>query len=200
LKIAITLFILLFFVGIALATTVDTEMNVNGTYSQLDMTFINEEIISIQHFEINGTGYVRVTYNDGSERIQTLEDYIHEHESQWSQTGGDGLDLYSLTKFFGHVADWVTGKDREPIISYAEEIYYQLRRIFATKYDLWHIQQIINSQNLRIEALEIVVEKNYAKGYCDAKIELMNKYNLTSVNCGNTTYYPVLGGIGITPL
>jgi len=76
-----------------------------------------------------------------------------------------------------------------------------LSKVFVTRSEYQQQETNLNYLLLRVRALEHTVEKINETAYCQGKIETMLEYNLTSVKCGNTTYFndPKLGVYGVSP-
>lgn len=198
-KIITAFFLFFFFLIPVKATYVDTGMEFNGTKGILDVMFQNENIINIQHFEVEGTGYVRIIYDDNSSKVIELEDYIKQNENNW--INNRDFSSHNLLWHIKKGVEWFLGLGWATDTQ--KQIIWQLMRVFVTQNEHDYTTQMLT---MRIEALENTLMQTRAEAYCQGKIEVMKKYNLTRVTCGNTTYYPpkIIGNqsmiIGITPM
>jgi hypothetical protein len=102
--------------------------------------------------------------------------------------------------------DWLLGKNTNPN-KYEIEIAQSIDSYCANDKDVYYLTRRVNDLQLRVEALEKTIEKINSTEYCESKLEVLDKYNLTAVKCGETTYHnhltsPITGEsmiLGITP-
>lgn len=186
-------FLFLFLIPLGRATTWEVNMNVTNGKGILDTMYQDDIITNVQHFEIDGVGYVKVIYQNGDSRIMELEEYIKSQETQWSQDKWNrDFTSYDLLWHITQGVEWFLG-----IGNYAtpvqKEIIWQLTKIFVTKYEY-------NLLLLRVEALERTLETVHSEAYCQAKIDMMVEYGMAIVECNGTIYHNQEQIIGITPI
>jgi len=93
-----------------------------------------------------------------------------------------------LTYIFDQVAQYFYGKAEFPHPT-AVSIFNSLNAVFMNKIEGQLINTKLNILNTRVTALEKAVESMNKTAWCNGRIETMREFNLTSVTCGNTTYY-----------
>lgn len=199
--ITICLCLCLSLLGKVKATTFDATMGWNGT-SNFTIGIISGNVINVQHFEADGVGYVRLTFDDGNSEVMTLENYIAQHETQWSQTGDNGFTWNELVHFTENAINWILGKEKNPTVD-EQGFALQLTRGFVTRQEYYNLLLQNQQLNLRVEALERTVSQKESEAYCQAKIDMLQEYDLSTVSCENTTYFNHIfeGQIfGITPM
>ena len=194
-KIAIATFVILLVWGLSKsvkATQVGIDMNYNGT-GQFGFIWSNEHVKDVQQFEVNGTGFIKIVYDDGSEDVQTLANYIAENEANWDNNNdpapqyGGAMTYKEFFSMIGDITSYLMGMNRFA----SDEIKNagnQLNAYFASKNDIYILNAKIDYLMFRVKALEKLADDNYSEGYCKAKLEIALQYNMTTVKCGNTTY------------
>ena len=149
----------------------------------------------------NGSVNVTIDGTNIPNEFEKTWNYIHSHEEIWTKH----RNLDWLVRHITSAINWILGQE-EPN-DWDKEIGYQLTRAFVTRYE--YEQLLLQNQYLewRIEALEKAMDSVAQEAYCKAKIDMMFKYNFTSVECGNTTYHRVnpedfvgYSVVGIEPL
>jgi hypothetical protein len=116
------------------------------------------------------------------------QEYVNQHQGQWL-ADKEGVNPENLVDIFRNAVDWLNGRG-EYVISQSREIAMILSSYFASQKDLWVLSNKVKQQDIRIEALERVMEKMASEEYCQVKLDLMKEYNLTGVKCGtNSTMY-----------
>ena len=169
----------LFLIPLALATTVNIEIESNETINSTQNLISNESINLVTNISANEFNW---WINGYPGEVPVIK---------------KGLSLYSFAKTLHRTIDYVF-RVSDTYSNYMLSIIYDLSRIFVTKFEY---QKTINNLNLRITALEKAVQMINKTAYCQGMIDTMLKYNLTSVKCFNTTYYNMDGKvIGITPV
>jgi len=116
--------------------------------------------------------------------------YIKEHEGTWSSDlVGGGMQPGDLLSVLRDVVNWLMGSG-STTYSQSKDIATTLDSYFASDNDIWILNNKINQLQLRLEALERTMENTSAEAYCQAKLDMMEEYNLTGVKCGtNSTMY-----------
>jgi len=111
-----------------------------------------------------------------------------------------GLEITDLIWDIESAINYIYGKANTFNI-YGMRLLNDLSKIFVTRSEYQQQETNLNYLLLRVRALEHTVEKINETAYCQGKIETMLEYNLTSVKCGNTTYFndPKLGVYGVSP-
>ena len=129
--------------------------------------------------------------------IQEREKYIQEHEGIWSADlfNAEGISANALVSYIQGAIAWLTGKTGTP--PQYIDIATALDSYFASDQDLAmfanQIAKELDMIYIRLEALELTMEEIASDDYCEVKIAIMEKYNLTKVKCGehSTWYYMV---------
>lgn len=130
--------------------------------------------------------------------------YIQESEEQWS--ADTDFSFNSLSYTIHRAMDWLLGKNTDPTKDEIE-IAQSIDSYCASDKDVNYLMRRVSDLQLRVEALEITIEKMNSTEYCQSKIEILEKYDLAAVKCGETTYHnhlvsPITGEsmiLGITP-
>lgn len=170
------------------ATSVNTTMATNGS-TKLGVEIATDNVESKQYFQVDGVAYVRIEFNDGSSQVQELAAYIQQNEARWStDTDTSGTTLGELVNHIKYGADWFLGLSRTASGS-AQELIYQLSRVFATKPELERLKIENQQLELRIEALERTIEGSNPEEYCQGKLNMMVDYGMRWVTCGETKYH-----------
>ena len=133
---------------------------------------------------INTTGNVGI-YIDGANWTD-IPSYIQENEGKWSRDRG--ISASNLASIIEDACKLIIGINREPN-SWHVRIAKALLSVFATKTEVEKLRQENRLLLFRVEALESTIEKIAEREYCQGKLEVMLKYNLTSVRCKSVTYY-----------
>jgi hypothetical protein len=136
--------------------------------------------------------------------------YIQSKEGQWSQdvSGASSGDLVSYIK---GAIQWLMSGGQAP--DQHTEIGGALDSYFASDYEVAVLGNKVISEiemlKIRVEALEITMERIAPDEYCEVRIELMERYGLVKVKCGeaSTWYYMIPDNsekgyyiMGITPV
>jgi len=153
--------------------------------------------------------YVKALGYDDESHITLIwticqDKYISENEGQWS-TDRD-FDYNSLVHTIRYAMDWLLGL-RNSATEDQKNIGTDLDRYFASDRDVYYLLRRVNDLQLRVEALENTIEEINETAYCQGKLEVLEKYGLPAVKCGETTYRnhiesPITGEsmiLGITP-
>ena len=133
-----------------------------------------------------------------------LQEHVAQSEEQWA-TDRD-FDYSSLVHTIRNAVDWLIGL-RPTATEDQKQIGTDLDRYFASDKDVYYLLRRVNDLQLRVEALENTMEEINETAYCEGKLEVLEKYNLPAVKCGETTYRnhiesPITGEsmiLGITP-
>ena len=140
------------------------------------------------------------------ERLRSIDKYIGRNEGIWS-LDRRGITPEGVVKLIEGAVQWLIGKNDKPYES-ERRIAMNLDRYFASDKDTYYLLMRIKDLELRVEALENAMDEIARDAYCQGKLDVMTKYNLSGVRCGETTYRnhfkdPSTGQnmvIGITPL
>jgi len=122
-----------------------------------------------------------------------------------SNTYVSDTSLNDIAYVISNAADYVMGL-ADYVSNQGMSILGSLAKVFVTRSEYNMQQENLNYLLYRIDALENAVESMNTTAWCNGRIHTMLEYNLSSVGCGNTTYYPnnnlVLPyeAIGITPI
>ena len=130
--------------------------------------------------------------------------YIQENEGKWS--ADTDFSFNSLSYTIHRAMDWLLGKNTDPSKDEIE-VAQSIDSYCASDKDVNYLMRRVSDLQLRVEALEITIEKMNSTEYCQSKIEILEKYDLAAVKCGETTYHnhlvsPITGEsmiLGITP-
>lgn len=115
------------------------------------------------------------------------QQYINNQEGNWM--ADTGVKLPDMVRVIVGAVDWLSGRETNPPESY-KQIGSALESYFASDRDIQIIVNKIREQELRLQAMEITMERIASDQYCDVKLEFMEKYNLSYVKCGeNSTIY-----------
>jgi len=175
----------LLLISLVSATQVQIRGETNGS-SVFETTFINDEIINSQYIEINGTGYWQVFYEDGSSELLEIKEYIKNNEDKWSEDE-KGTSLGSVVNLIKNAILWLKGEN-EHATDEAVATGKYLDDYFASDQDTYYLYMEIQKLKLRIESLENTLEETSSEAYCEGKLEVLDKYKLESVTCGDTVY------------
>jgi len=140
--------------------------------------------------------------------------YIQEHEGKWSEDkyNPGGILPHELIYYIKGAISWLKGETGTP--EQFIEIGTALDSYFASDRDVAIIGNRVLSDiemlKIRVEALEMTMERIAPDEFCQVKIEIMEKYGLVSVKCGeeSTWYYMIPDSnsekgyyiMGITPV
>lgn len=175
----------LLLISLVSATQVQIKGETNGS-SIFETTFINDEIINSQYIEINGKGYWQVFYDDGSSELLEVKEYIKSNEDKWSQDE-KGTSLGSVVNLIKNAVSWLKGEN-EHATDEAIATGEYLDEYFASDEDTYYLYMEIQNLKLRVESLENTIEETSSEAYCQGKLEVLEKYKLGSVTCGDTVY------------
>ncbi|MBN2094444.1 MAG: hypothetical protein JW727_00195 [Candidatus Aenigmarchaeota archaeon] len=178
----------------AMATQVYQAITVNGTGS-IFQGFVNEEMIYEQVIYIDGEAYLNITYEDGSNRIMELEDYVASKEAQWT-TDGRGISMLDVAQALDKAARYKLG-EADTLTDNERAILASIEAISGSNIDEFYAatiapmgrtiegqQKQITQNTYEIEALYRTLEKTDPEVYCQSRMEIVKKYNLPSVKCG----------------
>jgi hypothetical protein len=116
------------------------------------------------------------------------QEYIKRQESEWSKDEAGGLSIQGVIYYIEGAINWLLGEEGTPFEF--KEIGSTLDRYFASDRDVYYLVRKIGELQMRIETLEKTMERTASDTFCEAKIEALEKYNLTYVKCGeNSTVY-----------
>jgi hypothetical protein len=161
---------------------------------------------------VKGLGYddeahVAMLWNICNERkLQSTNNYINQNEENW-RTDKEGISFKTVADIITNAVNWLLGKNPYPE-DYEVQVAKSLDSYFASDKDTYYLLTRVNDLQLRVEALENSMDKIAAEEYCRGKLEVLVKYGLNGVKCGDTMYSnhqisPVTGEdviIGITPV
>ena len=126
----------------------------------------------------NGTIDINI---DGTNFNQAIQDVSGDINSKvgWTELG---YIFDQVTKYF-----YGTTANPHPT---AISIFNSLNSVFVNRADEQVINAKLDNLNYRVIALEKSLERLNSTVYCQAKLEVMQEYNLSWVKCGeNSTYY-----------
>lgn len=136
--------------------------------------------------------YVKALGYDDEAHINLIwticqQKYINQQEASWSSDSG--VKLPDMVRYIAGGISWLMGKETNPPEGY-KQIGTALDSYFASDRDVWILVNKIRELEIRLETLEKTMERVDTDTYCDAKLETMEKYNLSYVKCGeNSTIY-----------
>jgi hypothetical protein len=116
-----------------------------------------------------------------------------------------GTTLDDIAYIISNAVDYVLGLTKY-VSNQGMSILNSLAKVFVTRMEYNKQQENMNYLLYRIDALEKAVKDINATAWCNGRIQTMLEYNLSSVRCENTTYYPnnnpllPYKAIGITPM
>lgn len=176
-------FIFLFLLGIssALAATFSQLIELNGTL-YLNLTYENGDSQLWQVVEANGIAYINMTFDDGTSALVELQQYIAQHEKQWSTdiVGGGGATVDDFVFFIQQAISWLKGENG--VSNQAKAIGTALNSYFASDRDVNILSSRITELLVRIKALENTMNEIAEDAYCMGKLEAMKEFNLSAVN------------------
>ncbi|MCX6820893.1 MAG: hypothetical protein NT016_03010 [Candidatus Aenigmarchaeota archaeon] len=110
-----------------------------------------------------------------------------------SSIAATGASQQDVASYITGAIDWLAGRTKDAPAGY-KAVGSALGSYFATKQDLAMVADNsygnINRLGIRLEAVERTLERITPEEYCQVKVELMLKYNLSAVKCGeNSTFY-----------
>jgi hypothetical protein len=116
------------------------------------------------------------------------QEYIGQHESQWStDIIGGGISISDVIYYLQGATSWLIGKEGTP--DEFKEIGVILDEYFASDYDTYVLSQQIQDLQIRVKMLEYTMEEIASDAYCQGKIDVMKEYNLSWIKCGKTSSY-----------
>ena len=138
------------------------------------------------------------------EKLKEMNEYIGENEGKWSMDE-KGISTSTVASLIQRAIDWLLGKNSHPSDT-EKRIATNLDSYFASDRDTYYLLLRIRDLEFRVESLENAMNEIAADEYCRGKLEVLVKYNLTGVSCGNTYYHNHMKSsngediiIGITP-
>lgn len=176
------------------ATQVYQQIQVNGTGSVYN-GFFNDEMAYEHIIYIDGEAYLNITYDDGSEKLVELEDYIAAKETQWA-ADGRGISMNDVVQALDRAARYRLGEtdylsDEDKVILSAIDAItgasmgdYLDRNIKPLSDAIRQQQKEIQIQAYEIEAIYRTLEKTDPDTYCKSRLEVAKAYDLPSVKCG----------------
>jgi len=139
--------------------------------------------------------YVKALGYDDENHIDFIwticqQEYINNNQGKWSSDlVGGGMQPGDLLSVLRDAIGWLMGSG-STTYSQSKDIATTLDSYFASDRDIMILVNKINQLDLRVQALERTMENVSAEAYCQAKLDMMNEYNLTGVKCGtNSTMY-----------
>lgn len=187
------------------------QIKVNGTLDMIT-NYQDENVLQVQQIDVNGTAYIQLSYRNGDQRLVELEEYMKELEAytkelsnytgslgnyvtnnqgKWSRDHGITMD--DVLDDLQGASEIGTGENSRPS--------EQEKAFFAYIYTISQAQtndllnnglghtldshtDSINQLTYLTEAMNILLERTYPDSFCQAKREVIEKYNITSVKCG----------------
>ena len=119
--------------------------------------------------------------------LNSMGEYINQNQNQWA-SDDKGISLDQLTYFIDGAVNWLLGKEKNP---YPQErmIATSLDQYFASDQDTYYLYLKMKDLELRVEALENAVNTINPDVQCQGKLQVLEKYNLSAVSCGDTLYH-----------
>lgn len=182
-----------------------TTDGIDTTYQFCDDPFLKQYLNNIGDLPpMEFVDYVKALGYDDEAHINFLwticqQKYIAEQEASWS--ADTGVKLPDMVRYIVGGIEWLSGKDPNAPSGYIQ-IGNALDSYFASDRDVWILVNKIKELEVRVETLEKAMERTNTEDFCDAKLEAMEKYNLSYVKCGeNSTIYAQVDsdtfGIGV---
>ena len=151
---------------------------------------------------INGTAYVNITIDAGGHRLTRLEDvvesmgdYIISKDADWSEDD-EGVEEEDLVYLWEKLALYRGGEETDlsenekRILGAIQAIIdFNMRDFlrFQVSKALQEYQKMIQNQQYDIESVSKVLRLDNSSALCKAKRDIMHKYDLTSVKCGENS-------------
>lgn len=174
--------------------TLIDNLNLNGTGTTNMSLYQDGDMLYNQQEYANGTlNRTRYLYLNTSD--EDLRKYVEEHAGYWEDNGD--VNSYSVSNIIEQSVGYLKGESYDMPV--AVEIGNALDGYFASDKDVQQLLKMIddlymkaNNLNLRLSAVENTLEAIASEDYCNAKLEIAQKYNITlkGLKCGlNSTYY-----------
>ena len=177
-----------------MATHVSQEIAINGTGNIY--TGIQNDNMSYEHvIYIDGEAYLSLTYDDGSEKLVNLQNYVAAKETDWT-TDGKGASMQEVVNALNDAAryklgqiTYISDKDQSILdsleaINKADLDEYLSQNLNPINSVLTQQQKDIQANAYEIESLYRTLEKTNPEIYCQSRMEVVKKYGLPSVKCG----------------
>jgi hypothetical protein len=177
-----------------MATQVSQEITLNGTGNI--QTGIQSDNMSYENIVyIDGEAYLTLTFDDGSEKIVNLENYVASKETDWT-TDGKGASMDEVVSALNAAAryklgqtDYISEKEQSILdsleaINRADLDEYLSQELNSIHGELNNQQKAIQANAYEIESLYRTLEKTNPNIYCQSRMEVVKKYDLPSVKCG----------------
>jgi len=154
--------------------------------------------------------YVKALGYDDESHVNMLwsicqDEYISQNEQSW-RADEKGISSQEAVNLIEGAINWLLGKNKDPYESEVR-IGSSLDKYFASDKDVYYLFLRLRDLEYRVEALENTMDKTTSEAYCQGKLEVLTKYNLTGVSCGETFYHNHFKDptgkdiiLGITPL
>jgi len=163
--------------------------------TELETTVVTNDTVNTTTNIHNGNSSVRVWMN-GME-WSGLPRYVSSREGSWS-SDREGMEEEDMTEIFGRIARKEAGKKPRSFGRVEKSIASSLFFISDSRCKK-QSQEIVSQLNAiggqvkqnqyETEALGVLMQGLHPDKYCQAKMTVMNRHNLTSVDCGQKTCY-----------
>ncbi|MBN2203178.1 MAG: hypothetical protein JW700_03260 [Candidatus Aenigmarchaeota archaeon] len=182
-----------------------TTEGMNTVYDLCEDPFLKNYLGNIGELPpLDFVDYVKALGYDDEAHINLIwticqQKYIAEKEERWSSD--TGVQVNDMVRFIAGGIEWLVSRDPTLPDGY-KKIGSSMDSYFASDKDVWILVNKIKELEVRLETLEKTMERVDTETYCDAKLEAMDKYNLSYVKCGeNSTIYAQVNpdefGIGV---
>ena len=136
--------------------------------------------------------YVKALGYDDESHVNMLwticqDEYITQNEQSW-RADEKGISSQEAVNLIEGAINWLLGKNKDPYESEVR-IGKSLDNYFASDKDTYYLFLRLQDLEYRVEAMENTMENISNTAYCQGKLDVLTKYNLTGVSCGDTYYH-----------
>jgi hypothetical protein len=176
------------------ATQLNQQIAINGTGSIYN-GIQNDNMAYENVVYIDGEAYLTLTFDDGSEKIVNLENYVTAQSTAWT-TDSKGASMDEVVNALNNAAryklgqiDYISDNERAILdsidaISKADLDEYLSQNLNPINKALTQQQRDIQANAYELESLYRTLEKTNPEIYCQSRMEVVKKYGLPSVKCG----------------
>jgi len=172
-----------------------TRLNTTADVALYNEIHSGSNVSSYNYIDANGSVDVYVNGQNIYDETGQLKSYINSNQYSWSQdSSGIGMDdliraLQRIAQYKSGETSYLSDRDRA-ILYYLETIYsadtqkYVANSLEPRDAALTAYHEAIQKNIYEIEMLYTTLEKTDPDVYCESRIEIARKYNLTNIKCG----------------